>query len=226
MAAIGGLVPLCWLLATATAVSAPQASDAAAIALGDLRSRAASLGLTASDLDDVAVSSELVSKSLGVTHVYLQQRRAGIDVWGARMTVTVARDGRIVSRAGEFIAAGDRGEPSRPTIGAIEAARLAAAAAGLTFTAPLHEVRKPVGAAREGALSTGGVAAESIPVRLVLHPAAKGAPRLAWHIEIEERGAEHWWVVLIDAATGALVEKHDRVVKQGNLVLPGVIRHA
>ena len=213
-----GTLSVLFVLAWPRLVPDGQGSRAAAAAIADLRANASSLGLETADLDDVTVSSELVSESMGVTHVYLRQRHEGIDIWGADMTVNVARDGRIVGREGNFVAGTARApRHDRPALDAAAAARAAARHAHLTFTEPLRGVRAEAGPSREAALSGGGVAAGDIPVRLVFFPVAR-ALRLAWHVEIEERSAEHWWVLLIDADTGALLEKRDRVVTKGNLV--------
>ena len=61
------------------------------------------LGVTGSDLAEIAVSNTVVSRHTGVTHVYLQQRHRGIEVWNAIITVNVAADGSVISAGGEFV---------------------------------------------------------------------------------------------------------------------------
>lgn len=197
----------------ASASARPLSSqEPGAAAIAYVRAHATSLGLTPADVDDVIVVSQTVSGQTGVSHVYLRQRRGGIDVWGADMTVNIARDGRVVSRAGNFVARLDAARPpTRPKLTPIEAAQAAAKHLELTFTSPLRIVSPAKGAAQETALTGGGIAASAIPVKLVFYATQPATVHLAWHVEIEERSAQHWWVVLVDALTGALLEKTDRV---------------
>lgn len=207
------LLSMCAALVTcATTAVTPHAQDAGAIARAHVRAHAADLGVTPADLDEVIVTSDTLSKHTGVTHVYLRQQHRGIDVWGAELTVNIGRDGRVVSHAGRFIARLAAGvNRTSPKLTPVEAVEAAARHLGLQLTRPIRLLRKPAGAASTALLSDGGVAAKSIPVKLVFFPAQPDRLRLAWLVEIEEQSAQHWWVALVDAETGALLEKSDRV---------------
>ena len=211
------LLPLSVCAALATCATTPTPSQAprepGAIALDDLRAHAHELGLTPSDVQDAVVSSDTTSANTGVSHVYVSQRHRGIDVWGAVMTVNVSRDGRVINRAGTFVTgiAAKIGRTT-PALTPVQAVQSAARHLDLTFTEPIRIIRAPIGAAHEATLSAGGVAEKAIPVKLVLFPLEAGAVRLAWYVEVEERSTDHWWVVLIDAESGALLHKSDRVV--------------
>ena len=79
----------CAAIATAGETRTEQATRAAR---AHLKQQGHKAGLSPSDLGDLAVSSVVPSKHNGVTHVYLQQRHAGIEVHGAIATVNVAAD--------------------------------------------------------------------------------------------------------------------------------------
>jgi extracellular elastinolytic metalloproteinase len=188
------------------------------VALEYVRAHASELGVTPADVEDVAVTSESKSKQSGASHVYLQQRYRGIPVWGADLTVNIARDGRVVGAEGHFVsrlAAAAAAAPAGPTLTAAEAFAAAATHLDLQLTAPVRVMRPAHGATQETLLSDGGIAAKPVPVELVFYPTPAAAVRLAWIVEIEERSAQHWWVALVDAGTGALLHKFDRVT-QGN----------
>jgi hypothetical protein len=71
------------------------------------------LGLTGADVRDLAVSSVVPSRHNGVTHVYLQQRHRGIDVYHGILSVSVGRGGSVIAvgnRAVANIAAAASGE--------------------------------------------------------------------------------------------------------------------
>ena len=206
-------VAVVWLsvcsLASAAVVQHSAAADAA---LADLRAHASDLGLTPGDLDDLVVSSEGVSSHTNVTHVYVRQRYQGIDVWRADMTVNVGPDKAILNRTGAFVPRLSRAASrTAPVIDAMAAFRAAAAHLELPLGAPPRVERPPQGRAREGTLRA-EVAAEPVPVRLTFWPQADGRLRLAWQLEIELRDGSHRWLVLVDAETGKVLEKHDQVV--------------
>ena len=52
---------------------------------------------------------------------------------------------------------------------------------------------------------TAGSPQRAIPAELVWLPLESGAVRLAWTVEIEQTDGQHWWVVRVDAATGAVL---------------------
>src|SRR5688500_1320275 len=197
------------------AIQRGQTLDASVIALSHLRAQAPALGLAAADVEDVVVSSSTTSKHTGVSHVYLRQRFSGIEVWSAEITVNISRDGRVLGVEGRFVAGLEKLRPrTTPRLTASEAVAVVARHLELTPTEPIRVVSEAKGPARETMLSTGGLAVTGIPAKLVFFPEQRVSVRLAWLVEIEERSAQHWWVVLIDATTGALLEKYDRVVAE------------
>ena len=185
------LVVVCAATCARTAVPLTADTPAGARALKYLRDRAASLGLTAADVADVMVTSETVSSHSGVTHVYLRQRYRGIEITGADITVNLARDGTM-SHTGLFV----------PNVaGAVRAqrARLRARQA-VERAAGYVDVVLPAGESG------------TRPAKRVYHRIAPDRLRLAWQVEIETPDSRHHWVVTVDAETGALLEKFDRIV--------------
>src|SRR5690606_32435753 len=73
------------------------------LALAFVRSNVAALGLEPSDLQGYVVSDVVHSRVTGATHIYLQQRHAGIPVYNAQLQVNVNRDGRIISVNNSFL---------------------------------------------------------------------------------------------------------------------------
>lgn len=165
---------------------------AARRALAHVRARPAELGVTPADVEDVVVSSETTSEASGVTHVYLLQRYRGIEIANAVLTVNVGRDGTVLNAAGTFYRniAASANRP-RKTLAAADAAGRAAAL--LEVTLGPAELRR-------------------IPAKRVYHPVNPGTLRLAWQVEIETPDGQHHWVLTIDAVSGELLDKFDRVV--------------
>ena len=88
--------------------SAPEPAPAPApgpvdIAIDFAKQNARELGLTASDVNNVTVSSTVEDADTGTTHVYLQQTHKGIGVHGGLLTVNVAKDGWVISAGHRFV---------------------------------------------------------------------------------------------------------------------------
>jgi Zn-dependent metalloprotease len=95
------VLALGWLgIAVGAPPAAPDATDAA---LSYVQTNKKKLGVTGADLREITVSNTVVSQHTGVTHVYLQQRHRGIDVWNAIINVNVAADGTVISAGSTFV---------------------------------------------------------------------------------------------------------------------------
>ena len=189
-----------------------QAAQAADVALDYVRAHKQDLGLTGSDVNEIVVSSTVVSSHNGVTHVYLQQQYRGIDVWNGILNIAV-KDATVISAANRFaanVAASAGGQNAKKV--AVDATGSAADHLKLKPTRPFEVLERKGGPAEAVTISDGGIAAKPIEARLVWVPVASKSVRLAWLVEIDEIGEEHWWQALVDAETGASLGTHDLVI--------------
>ncbi|HSM13638.1 MAG TPA: M36 family metallopeptidase [Thermoanaerobaculia bacterium] len=183
------------------------------VARGYVEQNPSVLGVTAADVEDAVVLSVTESRASGVTHVYLQQRYRGIEVYNGIANVSVGRNGAVIFAGSRFIAElGARAGAQEARLSPVQAAGAAARGLGLRPSEPFRVVERAMDAGRATTLSTGGVAARPIEARLVWLD-ADGPVRLAWRLEIEELSGEHWWYALIDARTGTLLRQDDLVVQ-------------
>jgi extracellular elastinolytic metalloproteinase len=208
------LVVAVGLLVLVASVAAPPvavAQDAASAALAHVRANRQSLGLTGSDLGDVVVSSVVRSDHNRVTHVYLQQRYRGIEVWSGILNVAVDATGTVVSAQSRFVAniASQAGGQSAKKA-ALDAATAAAGHVNLKPARAFEVVQRKGGPSEAVTLSDGGISLKPIEVALVWVP-QEGAVRLGWMVEIEEVGGQHWWQAFVDAETGASLGQHDLI---------------
>jgi extracellular elastinolytic metalloproteinase len=220
------LVALVPLFVSAGFDAGAQTADAADVAVDHLRANAAAFGLAAADVADVVVADEVVSAHTGVTHVYIQQRHRGIPVANGIVNVNVARDGAVLSAGNRFVAdlaGATAGQDPAATRSPVQATTTAARHVGLTPTERLVVVEQEGGAARETTVSDGGISDAAIPTGLVWLPLESGAVRLAWTVEIDQTDGQHWWVVSVDAATGAVLRTDDRVVHDDLGALAGML---
>ena len=176
-----------------------------------LQQHADQFGITGAALDEAVVTDAYTSKRSGVTHVYFQQHRGGIEVADARITVNVKRDGSVLLAGGAFNPTlGTTQRSASPSLSAEDAIATAVGHLGLTLTEPLSVQSRSNGAARATTFSGGGVSLAPIPAKLVYHPVEVKDAVLAWDVEIEQK--EHVWTVRVDAATGEVLLQWDQVV--------------
>jgi len=219
-----GIAALLWA-GVASDRAAAAGDGAVDAALRYLQQNKQELGLAGSDIADVVVSSTVLSSHTGVTHVYLQQRYRGIEVWNGILTVNVAADGRVISGGSRFfsnIAPAAGGQSAKKA--ALDAVNAAAGHVNLRPARPFEVLARRGGPAAATTLSDGGIAAKPIEAKLVWVPVDR-AVRLAWLLEIEETGGDHWWQALVDAETGASLGQYDLVVHDSAQAIAAAVAH-
>ena len=193
-------------------LTGPNGGKPLDIAVGFIKQNRQKFGLSESDLLDLKVMDQYTSQHNGVTHIYLRQQIAGIEVVGAELSSNVARDGKLINLHSSFVkglnAAANRGSAS---LSPVQAAEAAARHLGLTVTEPLEVLDAQTGPQRETTLSKGGVSLEPIRARLVYQPVAESRVRLAWSVEVSEVGGQHWWNISVDAETAEVLAGHDYI---------------
>jgi hypothetical protein len=213
-AALGlGFAPVTQSLRPVEPMAATTADDAAAAAaLEAVRTDPATFGATAADVADLLVTDVVPGTAAGVTHVYLRQRLDGLEVNGADLSITM-RDGEVFFHGSRFRTGLAAAASGRAVLSAADAVAAAARAVGLTPTAPAVPVASEGGVDRATTLTPAGIASEPIQTRLVrAEDPATGDLRVAWNVEFEQADHAHWWVVTVDAETGAELGRIDLVV--------------
>ncbi len=70
-------------------LTAPAPGDALDLVLTYVQTNRTSLGLQQADLEDVKVTNRYTTRHNGVTHIYLSQHLAGIEVIGGYLSASV-----------------------------------------------------------------------------------------------------------------------------------------
>jgi hypothetical protein len=196
----------------AAGVSVLAQGDAASVARRYIEQNRKELGLSVSDIREIAVSSAVPSQHNGVTHVYLQQRYRGIDVHKGLITVSV-RDGEVVSASSSRfianIAAAAGAQYAQQA--AADAAQSAVARLNLKTNGRMEVLARKGTADDMTMISGAGVAERPIEAKLTWVAVGSGV-RLAWIVEIDEARGDHWWQALVDAETGESLGVTDLVV--------------
>ena len=200
---------LCLALLLAPLASAQ--SPAEATALRYLQDNWNRHGLVSTDVADLVVTDRVPGPN-GSEIVYFRQSIDGVEVASGPMTVAVDRRNRVVHAAGRLTPGlAERSASKGVSVSAERAVAALAAEVGVAAPQPFRAVEQKGGAERETVLSDGGVT--RLPVRAALVYAEDGgALRLAWETTLFLRSGGDWFGQ-IDAATGRVIRKEDRLVR-------------
>jgi len=191
--------------------TAAAAVDPRAIAENYVRQNLAQLGLIESDISDWVISDAYVTQHNGVTHVYFQQRLAGIQVLTGILNTNVTRDGRVFGVGNRFIP--HLAETANTTVPQITAAQAIVAAAsnlGLaTAGVPLTILQPPTGPDQQVVFAKNALSMVPIKARLRFFP-VRGGARLVWDVQIQP-DSNHYWHVEVDAVDGSVIRKFNLV---------------
>ena len=172
------LVPSSLSASDSRAAEQAAAGDALEVALAYVNANPADLGVTSADVSDLRATSTLRSAHSGVTHVNLNQRFQGLEVFGGHATVNVPQTAASSSPPAPSCATCvPLGR--RPPLDAADAVEAAAAGLDLAEPANLRILEEGDG---EALVSSGGISTCRDPgtARLAAD-AGRAAPRLAGH---------------------------------------------
>ncbi len=185
------------------------------IALDYLRKNYADWGLSKEDIADFVISDYFRSEKTGITHIYLQQRLKGIEIWNGILNINVAADGRIINLGNRFVSLPDQavGFVSAPTISAQAAIQTAAQELGLPAPAALSVVDRVDSFDAKVIFAPAGISRQPIPVKLSYF-AGKEQIRLTWQVEIDHIFDGELWTVQVDSEKGEAVNKFSYTIHE------------
>lgn len=187
-----------------------------------LMDQRADYGVKASDLDELRFNGGNVAPHTGTRHLYLRQQVGGIDVMTGDVSIAVLPSNVVAHVGSRLLSDIDARISGVARIDAVQAVRAAAVQLGLSADATLRVTGISDGMMHATIVSPGGISRSPIPVRLVYQPAGD-LLRLGWELEIDELSQQHWWNVVIDAETGAMLWKSDYITHEGSRDIGGSI---
>jgi extracellular elastinolytic metalloproteinase len=192
----------------------PSAQTEASVSKGErwLRLNAAGLGLDPEVLDGVYLAGQFKTAHNGVTHLRYRQSFHGADVYNADWVVNLDREGRVLNTGG-FLYARPAAGLALPSRGSAYGAMRAAA---IAVNPEQGEKYLPVpkkGSSEKAAVFDGG----GFGGDLSGEPAwfgFRGQLRPAWLVEVMDANERDNWLVVVDAATMAILEKTSMTLYQ------------
>ncbi|WP_053970548.1 T9SS-dependent M36 family metallopeptidase [Mangrovimonas sp. ST2L15] len=167
-------------------------------------------GFTANDFSDLYINHEVYSKKSNLTHLYLNQRYQGIEIFNAISSVAL-RDNSVFYYANNLI--GDIAQKINaqyPSINAQAALQKVAMEFNLGNLQGLEEI----GAfENEITFNNAGISRSNIPVKLVyFYNQEANELKLAWDVSVEALDGNHWWSIRVDAQDGSILDTADWVL--------------
>ncbi len=184
------------------------AQSALQIALRQVEQNHKIWNLSDEDVTDLIVSDQYLSQNNGVTHLYLQQRFQGIEVFNALLNFNITKDGEVLYVGKRFIPQlSEKINASVPELSPYQAIEVATQHLGIALEEPLRQISQID--EHEFVFEKGTISNNDIPVKLCFQPMKDGSLRLAWNLSIDEVGNADYWSLRIDALTGELLSKNN-----------------
>ena len=178
---------------------------------------AAAIGLSQNDLNNYIVSSSYFNQTAGTEMVYLLQGYKGLPVWN-QMLVLAFKDGKMISKAGEFLPNLDQltgGRPATPSVTAADAVRSAITETNLVMPGSITQRYTP-DAGKKIDFGTLGLAKENVTAELMWVPVLNGATmtgvNLAWQVQLYPLINSDYWSIRVDANNKAILDKNNLTV--------------
>ncbi len=180
-----------------------------------LKANAEVLGLLNEDFDGIEVTDSYRSEATGISHFYFQQTHAGLALHNGQLQVHMNAEGRILSLNSDFVPGlAKKAETPKPALEAAEAVHLTLLGLGIKTESPPKVRKKPSGLNQQTTLSSEKISKSDIEPHLVwFSPPDSCQVKLAWSFSIEPLEGKHLYDQLVDATTGELLWRQDRVLR-------------
>jgi extracellular elastinolytic metalloproteinase len=183
----------------------PKIFDPSVIALDYLKENAQNWQLSKTDIADAAVQQIYRTEHNGVTHVWLIQRRDGIEVFNGLVNVNILPNGEVVFAGNRFIS-NLKTNANQPIITAASA--IEAVAKHLGMTPPKNLQLIAVENKTRFTFAPSGIAYQDMHAKLRFQPIGEdGTARLAWDLDMDAVNGNDHWNIRVDALTGAILDK-------------------
>jgi extracellular elastinolytic metalloproteinase len=159
------------------------------------------------------ITSEHKSSTSDIQHVYYQQLIDDIPIKGTSSSVHISQKGEILASNVSFV----RDISAFIRIGTSQSISPVVALESMVEQMD-YEITEPIILSRAGDnnkievwFSKGGISQREIPVKLVYVIDEENDHSLVWEISILELDYLHWWDIQLDALTGKIINKNDRI---------------
>ncbi|MDZ7877533.1 MAG: M36 family metallopeptidase [Saprospiraceae bacterium] len=200
-----GLIFLLFVCFIVQTFAQAKNTDPSVIALNYLKANAKTWHLSKTDIAEAAVQQIYNTDHNGVTHVWLIQRRNGIEVFNSLVNVNILTSGEVLFAGNRFVS-NLTTNTTQPTISAADAIVAIAQHLGMTPPQNLQPVASPD--KLRFTFAPSGIAYQEMHAKLRYQPIGDdGNARLAWDVDIDAINGNDFWNIRVDALTGAILDK-------------------
>jgi len=212
---------LCFVLIAGTQVQAQKSNSskktkkeetknpAATVQLGKTKSNSTNAlkKLFNSQSSDYVITSEHVSSTSGIHHIYIRQAIDGIGVVGTESSLHIDASGKIISSHNNFVSEiNGTVKNASASISASQAITSVAQQMGYTIN-NLQVVKISKERNQKTVFTTAGISKSEISVTSLFYfQKGKGTTRI-WELSIQEINSSDWWNFRVDASTGQIIDK-------------------
>ncbi len=158
------------------------------------------------------VTSEHVSRTSGVHHIYYNQAIDGLKVYGTESSLHISKSGKVISAHNQFVKdISEKIQTSTASISPAQAIEGVAAQMGYQLN-NLQEVARQSGVNRKAVYNKAGISGKEIPVQLMYYYTAEGGVNMVWELSVQELNSSDWWNFRINASSGVIIDKDNWMV--------------
>ena len=164
---------------------------------------------------DYVVTSEHTSKLSGIRHIYYRQAINGIGVQGTESSLHLKNDGTVF-RSHDHNLIKDLSGVVRSNTSGLSAQQAIEAVASQMNYGTLNNLKEITPSKKVSAtekLFTGaGISNIDIPIKQQYYLVPDDGIHMVWEMSIQETTGSDWWNFIVDANTGAIINKHNFTV--------------
>jgi extracellular elastinolytic metalloproteinase len=164
--------------------------------------------LSKTDIQNLYIDSQYITKKTGITHVYLGQKHNGIKVFNSISSIAL-KDDKVFYVGNSFTDNIDQKVNSiTPSLTNAEAIQIAAK----KFKFKINELKLVSSTNNSYVFDKGDDFLENINVNLVYYKLNEVELKLAWNLNLYQLDGKHNWSVKVDALTGDILDNKDLVI--------------
>jgi hypothetical protein len=175
-----------------------------------LTSNTAKSGLSANDISDWIIESEGTTSNSTITNCYVLQRHNGIEIFRSVSNFSI-KNGQIINAEKKFITnVSKKVSISKPSLSVLQALTKAYEQLKITTKVPFAILETT--SKNKYSISNGLGKGEPVSANLVYFSIKDKSLVLAWDFVISTTAPDHKWSLRVDAQTGKILEKKDRII--------------
>lgn len=205
-----------WVASTQVFLTAPIAGDfqAAQIVRSFLAQQRELFEINAAELDLARIARDSRTQHNGIHHFTWQQQIGGIDLFGCEVRANVSRKGELINISSTMLPrpSGDF-RVSSLELGPQEALVRAAGDLGVDLHTGFTPEGEPQGANSRQEWFSGDFRSDiAVTTERVYFALTRDDIRSAWAVTLPQKGLGHTYDMIVDATTGAILRRHNRLV--------------